>query len=122
MLPQLIGLAVTALAIAAGAYLIGIYMEAVFNGRRTFLSPVIRPIERGCYWLMGIKEDQEQGWKGYLVAMFLVTAVSLLFTYVILRLQDKLPLNPLGFAAVEPGLAWNTAVSFTTNTNWQNYS
>ena len=122
MLPQLIGLAVTVLAIAVGAYFVGLYMEAVFNGRRTFLSPVLRPVERVCYRLMGVKEDAEQGWKGYLVAMFLVTVVSLLFTYVILRLQDKLPLNPNGFAAVAPDLAWNTAVSFTTNTNWQNYA
>ena len=90
MLPQLIGLAVTVLAIAVGAYLLGLYMEAVFNGRRTFLSPVLRPVERVCYRLMGVKEDAEQGWKGYLVAMFLVTVVSMLFTYVILRIQDKL--------------------------------
>jgi K+-transporting ATPase ATPase A chain len=122
VLPQLVGLAVTVLAIAAGAYFLGLYMEAVFNGRRTFLSPVLRPVERGCYRLIGVKEDAEQGWKGYLVAMFLVTVVSLLFTYTILRIQDKLPLNPNGFAAVAPDLAWNTAVSFTTNTNWQNYA
>jgi potassium-transporting ATPase potassium-binding subunit len=122
VLPQLIGLALTVLAIAVGAYFLGLYMEAVFNGRRTFLSPVLRPVERACYRLMGVKEDAEQGWKGYLVAMFLVTVVSLLFTYIILRVQDKLPLNPNGFAAVAPDLAWNTAVSFTTNTNWQNYA
>jgi K+-transporting ATPase ATPase A chain len=122
MLPQLTGLALTVVAIGIGAYFLGQYMEAVFNGRRTFLSPVLRPAERGCYRLMGIKEDAEQSWKGYLAAMFLVTVFSLLFTYLILRLQDKLPLNPNGFAAVEPGLAFNTAVSFTTNTNWQNYS
>jgi K+-transporting ATPase ATPase A chain len=122
VLPQLIGLAVTVLAIAVGAYFLGHYMEAVFNGRRTFLSPVLRPVERACFRLMGVKEDAEQSWKGYLVAMFLVTVVSLLFTYLILRIQDKLPLNPNGFAAVPPDLAWNTAVSFTTNTNWQNYA
>src|SRR4030081_298433 len=122
MLPQLIGLALTVVAIGVGAYFLGHYMEAVFNGRRTFLSPVLRPVERGCYRLMGVKEDAEQSWKGYLVAMFLVTVASLLFTYLILRVQDKLPLNPNGFPGVAPDLAWNTAVSFTTNTNWQNYT
>jgi K+-transporting ATPase ATPase A chain len=122
VLPQLIGLAVTVLAIAVAAYFLGRYMEAVFNGRRTFLSPVLRPVERGCYRLMGVKEDAEQDWKRYLAAMLLVTVVSLLFTYVILRVQDKLPLNPAGFGPVAPDLAFNTAVSFTTNTNWQNYA
>src|ERR1035437_4851311 len=122
MLPQLLGLALTVIAIGVCAHFLGHYMEAVFNGRRTFLSPALRPVERGCYRLMGVTEDAEQGWKGYLVAMLLVTVLSLVFAYAILRLQDKLPLNPNGFPAVEPGLAFNTAVSFTTNTNWQNYA
>jgi len=70
--------------------------------------------------LSGIKEDQEQGWVLYTVAMLAVQVVSFIFTYLILRLQDHLPLNPMGFSGVAPDLAWNTTVSFVTNTNWQN--
>ena len=97
-------------------------MVKVFQGERTFLHPVLRPVERGIYWVTGIDEEQEQGWKGYLVAMLLVSVVGLVFTYVILRFQNDLPLNPENFPGVPAALAFNTAVSFTTNTNWQNYT
>src|ERR1700675_1803687 len=102
-------------------------MVKVFKGERTFMSPVLRPIERGSYWLMGVKEDEEQSWVRYTIGVLIVSAVSLIFTYLLLRLQSKLPfndfgLNPMGFGPVAPDLAFNTAVSFTTNTNWQNYT
>src|ERR1700687_1409397 len=102
-------------------------MVKVFKGERTFTSPVLRPIERGSYWLMGVKEDEEQTWVRYTFGVLIVSAVSLIFTYLLLRLQSKLPfndfgLNPMGFGPVAPDLAFNTAVSFTTNTNWQNYT
>jgi K+-transporting ATPase ATPase A chain len=86
------------------------------------LHPVLRPVEVGFYRLSGVKEDQEQGWVLYTVAMLAVQVVSFIFTYLILRLQDHLPLNPMGFSGVAPDLAWNTTVSFVTNTNWQNYT
>src|SRR3977135_2357985 len=97
-------------------------MVTVFTGGRTFLHPVLRPVEVGFYRLSGIKEDREQSWILYTVAMLAVQVVSFIFTYVILRLQDHLPLNPMGFSGVAPDLAWNTTVSFVTNTNWQNYT
>src|SRR3984893_12574975 len=97
-------------------------MVKVFNGERTFMSPVLRPVERGTYWLMGVKEDEEQSWIRYTVAVLIVSAVSFLLTYLIPGFQDRLPLNPMGFGPVAPDIALNTAVSFTTNTNWQNYT
>ncbi|HEV2013575.1 MAG TPA: potassium-transporting ATPase subunit KdpA [Candidatus Dormibacteraeota bacterium] len=118
----IIGALVTLVAIAVGAWFLGGFMANVFEGRRTFIHPVLRPVEVFWYRLVGIDEAKEQGWVGYLLAMLAVTVVSLLFTYVILRLQDHLPLNPQGFGSVPADLAWNTAVSFTTNTNWQNYT
>src|SRR6202045_3438718 len=122
MLLELIGVAITFAAVAVGAWFLGGFMVKVFTGGRTFLHPVLRPVEVGFYRLSGIKEDQEQGWILYLVAMLALQVVSLLFTYVILRVQDHLPLNPMGFSGVAPDLAMNTAISFTTNTNWQNYT
>jgi K+-transporting ATPase ATPase A chain len=119
---DLIGVVLTFLAVAIGAWFLGSYMVPVFNGGRVFLSPVLRPVERSWYWLIGVKEDQEQNWIQYTIAMLAVQVVSLLFTYLILRLQDKLPLNPMGFSAVPADLTLNTAISFTTNTNWQNYT
>src|SRR5262249_25405657 len=89
---------------------------------RTFLSPVLGPLERGIYRLTGVNHDVEQGWKGYAFAMLLFSVVGAVVTYAILRLQNLLPFNPQGFDAVAPDLAFNTAVSFTTNTNWQFYS
>jgi len=119
---DLIGVVLTWIAVAIGAWFLGLYMVKVFNGDRTFMSPVLRPLERGGYWLMGVNEDQEQSWVRYTVSVLIVTVVSFFFTYLILRLQDKLPLNPMGFGPVAPDLSLNTAISFTTNTNWQNYT
>src|SRR6202022_4236544 len=119
---DIIGVVITFLAVAVCAWFLGSYMVPVFTGGRVFLSPVLRPIERGWYWLIGVKEDEEQSWIRYTIAMLAVQVVSFLFTYLILRLQDKLPLNPMGFGPVAPDLSLNTAISFTTNTNWQNYT
>jgi K+-transporting ATPase ATPase A chain len=99
----------------------GLYLNAVFAGRRTWLSPVLRPVERAIYWVSGVDEDREQDWKIYTVAMLLFSAAGMLLLYAIQRLQNVLPLNPQGQVAVDPVLAFNTAASFTTNTNWQNY-
>jgi K+-transporting ATPase ATPase A chain len=105
---------------------LGKYMARVFSGERTFLSRFLHPVERGIYRVIGVKEDSEQTWVGYLVAILVVTVASLVLTYVLLRFQDKLPLqaqtNPAGLAGVAPDLSMNTAISFTTNTNWQNYA
>ena len=122
MVLDVIGVAVTFLAVFVGAWFIGPYLHRVFTGQRVFLSPVAHPMERGFYWLSGIREDREQTWVVYLVAMLVVQVVSLLISYVIFRAQDHLPLNPMGFGPVAPDLALNTAISFTTNTNWQNYA
>src|ERR1700730_8050441 len=119
---DVIGVVVTWIAVAIGAWFLGLYMAKVFKGERTFMSPVLRPIERGSYRLMGVKEDEEQTWIRYTVSVLIVSAVSFVFTYMILRLQDKLPLNPMAFGPVAPDLTLNTAISFTTNTNWQNYT
>jgi len=116
------GVAITFAAVAVGAWFLGGFMVKVFTGCRTFLHPVLRPVEVGFYRLSGINEDEEQGWVLYTVAMLAVQVVSFIFTYLILRLQDHLPLNPMGFSGVAPDLAWNTTVSFVTNTNWQNYT
>jgi potassium-transporting ATPase potassium-binding subunit len=116
------GAVLTLVAIAVAAWFLGRFMADVFEGRRTFMHPLLRPVEVFWYRLVGIDEAKEQGWVAYLLAMLAVTVVSLLFTYVILRVQDHLPLNPQGFGPVPADLAWNTAVSFTTNTNWQNYT
>jgi potassium-transporting ATPase potassium-binding subunit len=101
---------------------LGLYLVQVLdpNGR-TWLDPVLRPVERTTYRLMGIGPNEEQDWKQYTFAMLFFSLVGCVFTYAILRLQNLLPLNPQGFAAVNPDLAFNTAASFTTNTNWQNY-
>src|SRR3984893_9936893 len=116
---DIIGVVITFLAVAVCAWFLGSYMVPVFSGGRVFLSPVLRPVERGWYWLIGVKEDEEQSWIRYAIAMLAVQVVSFLFTYLVLRLQDKLPLNPMGFSGVPADLTLNTAVSFTTNTNWQ---
>jgi K+-transporting ATPase ATPase A chain len=100
----------------------GLYLLRVLdpNGR-TWLDPVLRPLERLTYRLMGVDRNKEHDWKQYTLAMLLFSLVGCLFTYAILRLQNILPLNPQGLPAVSDDLAFNTAVSFTTNTNWQNY-
>jgi potassium-transporting ATPase potassium-binding subunit len=101
---------------------LGLYMARVFGGERTVLSPVLGPLERGIYRLSGIEPDKEQGWLGYTLSMLAFSLVGFVSLYAILRLQAYLPLNPQGFAAVPADLAFNTAVSFVTNTNWQNYA
>lgn len=99
----------------------GLYLDAVYAGRSTWLSPLLRPIERGVYAVCGVGAKDEQAWKDYAVALVAFSAVSTLALYALLRLQGVLPLNPQGFAGVAPGVAMNTAVSFVTNTNWQAY-
>jgi K+-transporting ATPase ATPase A chain len=100
---------------------LGGYLTRVFSGERTFLSPVLRPVEATLYALGGIDERREQHWLTYTVAMLLFNAAGFLLLYALMRLQAGLPLNPADMSAVAPDLAFNTAVSFTTNTNWQNY-
>jgi len=92
------------------------------DGERTFLSPVVGPVERGVYRVLGVDPAVEQGWKGYTVSLLMFSLVSIVGLYLLLRLQDVLPLNPTAAPAMSPELAFNTAVSFDTNTNWQNYS
>jgi len=99
---------------------LGVYMARVFAGEKTFLDPVLRPIERLLYRVTGVDEKREMDWKEYAIAMLLFSAVSMLVLYLIERIQQWLPWNPQHFAAVEAHLAFNTAASFTTNTNWQN--
>jgi K+-transporting ATPase ATPase A chain len=101
----------------------GLYLMRVLDAEgRTWLDPILKPLERATYWAMGVNPAREQGWKQYTFAMLMFSLVSCLFTYAILRLQNLLPLNPQGFGALSSDLAFNTAVSFTTNTNWQSYS
>ncbi|MER8374206.1 potassium-transporting ATPase subunit KdpA [Mesorhizobium sp. M1406] len=100
---------------------LGGYMHRVFNGDRTLLSPIFGPLERGLYRICGTSEREEQHWTTYAVALLLFNLAGFLVLYVLQRLQGSLPYNPAGMTAVEPGLAFNTAASFMTNTNWQNY-
>jgi potassium-transporting ATPase potassium-binding subunit len=100
---------------------LGWYMTAVFNGERTFLSPVFRPVEKGLYWVGGIDDTKEQDWLTYTVAMLLFHVGGFLILYVLMRVQGLLPFNPAGMTAVPEALSFNTAISFITNTNWQNY-
>src|SRR5258706_4357684 len=101
---------------------LGLYMRRVFSGERTFLNPVMRPLERLVYRVSGVDETKEHDWIEYTVATIVFSAVGLLLPSLIQRFQHILPLNPDRMPAVAPDLAWNTAVSFTTNTNWQAYS
>ncbi|HXX46520.1 MAG TPA: potassium-transporting ATPase subunit KdpA [Candidatus Acidoferrales bacterium] len=101
---------------------LGVFMARVFSGEKTFLDPVLRPIERLVYRLSGVDEKREMDWKEYTIAMLLFSVVSMLVLYLIERVQLWLPWNPQHFVNVESRLAFNTAASFTTNTNWQNYS
>ncbi len=102
---------------------LGVYMARVFSNGKTFLDPLLRPIERLVYRCSGVDEKHEMSWKEYTISMLLFSAVSMLVLYGIERLQGLkwMPWNPQHFANVAPGLAFNTAASFTTNTNWQNY-
>ncbi len=102
---------------------LGLYLCRVLDAQgKTFLDPVIRPLERLTYRLCGIDPKQEQDWKQYAVAILLFSLISMFFTYAILRLQGILPLNPQKLGALSEHLAFNTAASFATNTNWQSYS
>jgi len=100
---------------------LGVFMAKVFNQERTFLDPVARPLERLLYRLAGVDDSHDMRWTEYAVSMLLFSGVSMLLLYGIERLQHILPGNPQRFGAVDPALAFNTAASFTTNTNWQNY-
>src|ERR1700728_4014987 len=100
---------------------LGGYMTRVFAGERTLLSPVIRPLERGLYRLSGVDEAQEQHWGTYAIAMLAFTFAGFVVLYALQRLQALLPFNPQKLDAVSPDLAFNTSVSFLTNTNWQSY-
>src|SRR5947207_3746509 len=101
---------------------LGIYMTSVFSGEKTLMSRVIGPVERLIYRLCRVDASSEQHWTTYTAAMLMFSVVSLLVLYALQRLQYYLPLNPQRFTGVQPDLAFNTAVSFTTNTNWQAYS
>ena len=100
---------------------LGWYMTRVFNGERTFLSPVLRPIEAALYWVGGIDERQEQNWLTYTIAMLFLHVGGFLILYALLRLQALLPFNPAEQSAVAEALSFNTAAAFITNTDWQNY-
>lgn len=110
---------------------LGVFMYRVFEGQRTFLHPILRPVERLIYWLGGVREDVEQTWVRYSASLISLSIFCFVFPYVLQRLQGLLPLNPMGFSTggapgsatpMTPDLAFNTAVSFMTNTNWQAYS
>jgi len=107
--------------IAAIAVPLGTYMARVFAGERTLLSPVLGPVERSIYWISGVDAKKEQHWLTYAVAMLLFHVFCFVSLYGMMRLQYYLPFNPQGMTGVREDLALNTAVSFTTNTNWQNY-
>jgi K+-transporting ATPase ATPase A chain len=101
---------------------LGGYMTRVFAGERTFLSPVLRPVERAVYWCCGVDEKEEQHWLTYAVALLFFSVAGFVTLYALQRLQWYLPFNPQGQTGVEQSLAFNTSVSFITNTNWQAYS
>jgi potassium-transporting ATPase potassium-binding subunit len=100
---------------------LGAFMTKVFNGERTFLSPILRPVEVGLYRLCGVEETREQDWLTYTIAMLLFHIGGFVFLYALLRLQGILPFNPQGMTALPEALSFNTSVSFVSNTNWQNY-
>ena len=101
---------------------VGLYMTRVFNGQRTWLSPVVVPVERFFYRLCGISEEDEQKWTGYMISVLIFSLMGMLLLYLFERTQQwhGTLFNPAGLPNVEPQLAFNTAASFTTNTNWQN--
>src|ERR1700693_3977335 len=101
---------------------LGLYMKKVFAGEKTFLDPVFKPVERLIYRICGVDARKDQGWVEWTVVMLVVNGASLVILYLLQRLQHVLPLNPNHFGPVSADSSWNTAVSFTTNTNWQGYS
>src|SRR5262249_12141542 len=100
---------------------LGIFMARVFNRERTFLDPVLRPFERLIYRLTRVDEQREMRWTEYAAAMLLFSVVSMILLYLMQRVQAYLPFNPEKLANIEPSSSFNTAASFTTNTNWQSY-
>jgi K+-transporting ATPase ATPase A chain len=108
-------------AVLVAAWPLGLYMARLFSGERTALSPVFAPVERLLYNAAGVKPGAEQTWLAYALAMLAFNAAGFLLLYALMRLQGSLPLNPQGFAGIAPDLAFNAAVSFVTNTNWQSY-
>ncbi|HEY8698374.1 MAG TPA: potassium-transporting ATPase subunit KdpA [Rhizomicrobium sp.] len=116
-----IQIAIFAILVTASVKPLGLFMAKVFEGERTFLSPVLRPVERAIYAICGVKEDDEQHWTTYTVAVLIFSLFSFLFVYALQRLQTVLPFNPQGMGAVSADSSFNTAVSFATNTNWQGY-
>jgi K+-transporting ATPase ATPase A chain len=114
-------IAIYSLLILAVTKPLGVFMADVFEGRRTFLSPVLGPVERGIYRICGVDEKQEQHWLTYTVAMLFFSIAGFVSLYALQRLQNVLPFNPQDMSAVSPDSSFNTAVSFTTNTNWQGY-
>jgi potassium-transporting ATPase potassium-binding subunit len=99
----------------------GGYMTRVFNGEQTSLSPLLRPVEYAVYWCCGIDENEEQSWRTYAVSMLFFSVTGFVMLYALLRLQSSLPFNPQGQPGVDPVLAFNTSISFVSNTNWQSY-
>jgi len=100
---------------------LGAFMARIYQGERTFLDPLLWPVEKLIYRLCGVRPDEEMNWKVYAFVMLLFNGLGLLVVYALQRIQGFLPLNPQGFGAVSPDSSWNTAVSFATNTNWQGY-
>ena len=119
---QLLELLIYLALIVAVTPILGGYMKAVFAGEKTLLDPVLKPLERSIYRVCRVDADKDQGWIEWTVVMLVVNGASLVLLYLIQRLQHVLPLNPNHFGPVSADSSWNTAVSFTTNTNWQGYS
>jgi K+-transporting ATPase ATPase A chain len=117
----LLQIAVFCAFVTVAAIPLGHYMARVFAGERTFFSPVLGPVERAIYWVCGVNAKKEQHWLTYAFAVLIFHVFAFVSLYALMRLQYFLPFNPQGMTGVEPTLALNTAVSFTTNTNWQNY-
>ena len=107
--------------VALATPLVGRFMARLFNGERVWLSPVLGPLERGVYRLCGVDPAREQHWSGYALSLLALNLAGALALYALMRLQAVLPLNPAGMAGVAPDLAFDTAISFVTNTNWQSY-
>ena len=103
------------------AWPLGAFMARVYEGRHTFLDPLLSPLERFFYKLCGVNPGDEMSWKVYALSMLLFNGIGMLVVYALQRVQGYLPLNPQGLGAVSPDSSWNTAISFATNTNWQGY-
>ena len=111
-----------AIVLTASVKPLGEYMARVYSGERTLLSPVLAPLERFIYRLCGIDANAESSWKGYAAGLLLFNFIGFVAVYLLQRWQDVLPLNPQGFSSVGAESAFNTAISFASNTNWQGYA